>query len=1171
MLPRAPVALALGLAAALAGANTDLTPGGRYLIRPWDPTNRPRAALEGDAAGLSPTLRRFTEASLLVQDGEYEKAIPILREILNQDPSIPGVWLDLGWSLWKIGRLDEAESLWRQYRTIAPRSPLPLNLLAQVALARNRLEEAESQLRSSLALQPDQFEPRFALALVLLWQGRCQEAAPLFEALASEEPERIDVRIEKAKNHTFLNEYAQADAEWRAVFEALPDPPAEYLRARAKILLAMGELEEAQQLAQKTAEQDGGETATILLLADIFHARGRPEETVAQWQSLLDRTSDPIARARLRERLAVLLRRLYKEDPAHFPLAHVIEQCQLALKEDPRFITLRLFLGETLALAGRHPEAETVFQTILEKENPHNTRAKRGLFEALLAQGRLEEARRALENLYRHEAGNPYRFADSARLEFAAGDTAAAYTLLDRLESEAARGCVFLLQYEPLAANDWENAVSARRFRDHLLTLARNGFRFVTPEEIPALFKPPETVALPQRSAFGRWLSAWRQRLFPGRYPPASIASPHDRRPDRIVCVTLDGGQRETFVLATAVALELDVPLTMFLPAGNQSRHDIAHASWNEIRAFASRNVWTFGSLGLEAHRPQPDTPKGYPVNPLPNRLWLPEKNRLETTPEWGRRIRAEFRDSRRLIAEQLGLRPADIHAIAYPLGDIGQLASLNHRDPPDVPSFLLNEASPYYRAGFLPDPFAYAMASDLPLVWRRHRPSPADEGPDVLRHALEHHPLLLARRLRAEMAALEGRPHLALHMLDLLERDGYPAELIRHLRRNAERRFRASQPPAAEFSPPRAGENFESLPTLLSFLGIEAWSRKANRSFWDQGLGTSGGLRLNPTLRLEAGLHGSSLEQEVVSNQWFLIRRQSTTTERTIEITQGDEGAEESDTTVTVIQSRDVYSNRISRTSYDAETFSAELALLKLFRDGSRLRLRGGARLFEQNGETKHSPFWGIAHSWKPSPLISLLSAYERSFVPSAREVLHEDAFSARADWQPRDRWSLSFYGRFSYTEDTNTLLHARLLSLWTLDARRAFSAGFEADIATADEKTDRYWTPYWEQRLLGLLRLVRQYPRFSASAEARLGMAREKGRPAELERWRAIAARGQKLGFDPGDPPGMDWTPAAGLGLSYNRRWGDRWEWSLTGQCAFFGEYSEYTLETRLLLLFR
>jgi len=1168
---RAPAALALGLAASLAMAAADLVPGGRYVIHPWDPTNRPRAVLEGDVAGLSPTLRRYTEASLLVQDGDYEKAIPLLREILDQDPSIPGVWLDLGWSLWKIGLPEEAEALWRRYLAIAPHSPIPLNLLAQVALSRNQLTEAETLLRRSLALQTDQFDTRFALALVLLWQSRCREAAPLFEALVSEEPDRLDVRIEKAKNHAFLNEYDRAVAEWRVIFETLPDPPPDYRRAFARALFVSGELEEAEQVARETARQDGGETATILLLADIVRARGRPEETIAEWESLLVQTSDPLARARLRERLAVLLRQLHDQAPDRFPLDRAIAHGRRALEEDPRFTTLRLFLGETLSLAGRHEEAEAIFRTVLEQDNPHNTRAKRGRFEATLALGRLDEARKALESLYRdHEASNPYRFADWARFEFAAGDPAAAYALLDRLENEAARGVVFILHYDRLAASEWENAVSARRFRDHLLWLQRNGFRFVTPDQIPALFQSPATVALPHRSWLGRWISAWRRRLFPWRYPPA-LPSPEDRRPARVVCVTLDGGERETFAYATAVARELDIPLTMHLPAGHQAQRDTARASWDEIRDFAASNVWCFGSLGINAHYPQPDTADGYPVNPLPTRLWRPEHNRLETVPEWSRRIHAEFHESRRLIAEQLGVRPSDIVSIAYPLGDIGQLASINHRDPSDVPSVLLNEASQHYRIGFLPDPFAYALASDSPLAWRRHQPAPSDEGADVLAHALSVHPLLMARRLRAEMASLEGRPHLALQMLDLLERDGLPLERLRPLRRQAMRRFQTALPPASAFT--TTGSQSESGPSseLLSFAGIEAWSEKANRSFWNRGLGLSGGLRLTPSLRLEAALRAAQLKQEVVSNQWVVIRRHSTTSERTVEIIWDEDGTETSDNTVTVIQSRDLYSNRVIRTSYEAETLAPDLALLAKFADGSWLRLHGGIRQFEQGSETEHTLFGGLTHVWKPSPLLLLQNGYERDFVPSAREVLAEHAFTIRADWQPLDPWRLSVVGRYAYTDDTNSLVQARLSSLWTLDTRRTLAAGFEAAIATADEPSDRYWAPYWEQRLLGLLRLVREYPRFSASAEARLGMVREEGRPAEMERWRAIAARGRAIGFDPGDPPGLDWTPAAGLGFSCYRRIGDRWEWSLQGQCAFFGEYSEYNLESRILLLFR
>lgn len=1158
----------VGIAAALAAESPPPAAkapdfGRRVQILPHAPDAPPAASLDADAVTLTPAQKLLYDTLLLVQDESYAEAIPKLEAVIRMDPSLVAAWADLGWCYWRTGRVADAETLWNQLLKLNPESAVPYNLLAQIELDRHNLEAAEARLRKSLELDPSPFEIRYALALALAWQARTFDALPLLQQLIREEPDRVDVRIELARALRATQQYEEAAAQWAQVCAVLPDLP-EHRRAYAACLLASGDLDAARREARQAADQDGDSPASLTLLADVAEVADRPEEAIAELQALIDQADDPIARSRLRQRLAANLRRLHDRDPDRFPLDRIIAQCRLALEDDPHYGVMRMFLGELYVMSRRFPEARQVFTEILDRDNPFNYRARRGLMEAAFGLGQFEEARRQMDRLYTgYNAGNPYRYVDRARLAFAAGHYPDAIRHLDQLEREGLRGSVLCLGYGDLAATDWEPGLSSRLFRDQMLTLRRAGFRFLAPDEIERLFalrkEPRVTPALPWPARLARGL----RRQFTGRAPQAeSLRTLADYTPERLVCVTLDGATRTAFRLAEPVARELDIPLAMHIPSGELPRRDAGIASWDEIRAAAASGLWSFGSLGADAVIPQPASADGGIVNPLANRIWLPDLERMETLHEWTLRLRRELGDSRRRLLDQLGLDPGDVRHIAYPLGDIGQQDGCNVRGPAgpmNVPAAILNEAALAYGVGFIPDPFGYATPRDNPLAYRRHAPGPRDTGEALLRHAFEQHPVFLARRLKAELAALQGRTHQALDLVNQLDRDGYPTDLLRRLRHTVEAGLggdvfgKKLQPEPAEAS---------GLRLSRPFLGAEAWTAKANRQIDERGVGAFAGLNLTPGLKLEAGFRRVTVKQESVTNEWLQIRRTIPTIDRTTETTIENGVVTRSSMAFTTVQQQDVYSNRTTRARFRSTTQSPALRLSRLFDDGSILGARVGLARFEGDEESGTEPLWGVDHLWKLAPAFTLSTLYQRELVPSGRRPIESDTFSLHSVWKARDDLDLAAYGRFSYYGDTNSLLHLQGSALWTVDPRQTVALGLQAEVTTVDDPSADYWSPYWEQRLYGVIRMTRAFPDSYARAECKLGWAREEARPEDLERWRAIQARGEELGFYAGRKPGTDWEPSLALGGSFRRTFARQWEIGLDGSCSFYADYSDYRI---------
>ncbi len=1128
-------------------------------------TSPPPSRVEGDVTATTPAQTRLYEGLLKVQDREYAQAIPLLKQALADDPSLTAGWEALGWAHWHLGRTNECVRTWETFRRLAPQVPLPYFLLAQVASAHKDLEQAESLLRAGLALDPKPYEPRVNLALVLAWQSKAEEAEALLRQLLTEEPDRTDVRIELANVCYVLQKYEESADHWKTVNELLPDHPA-FLVEWSRSLLYCGELEEAERIARRAAEMEGGASLRALnVIAEITEKSQTPENAVPIIRDLLAYAEDPYTRGQIRSRLVHLLDRLHEKDPRRFPRDLIIAEAQAAVEEDPRFLSMWLHLAELLIQARRTAEAERILRKVLEEFNPHHHRALRNLFEIALARREFDQCETLFEALHNPRTHDyAYRYMDRARLEFAKGNFHDAIAALDHLEEEGMKGAVLGLLYHGLAVSDWEPGMPARLFREHMLALKRAGFQFLTPAEAMTWLEERRDLPLPRHPpAFYRFLQRIRY-FITGEEPPADRAQlRRDHQPERAVLVTFDDALRTSFRHATPVAEEFNIPMAMHVPVGNIARRDYGIASWEEIRRWQTHGVWHFGSHAIDAGLLFPGYEDGYLVPPLPNRLWLPGKKRFETHQEWAQRLRSEMQDSRRIILEKLPLDPEHgVRFIAYPYGEIGQEDRTNLKRT-DVPAAVLNEAGLVYRQGFVQSIFGYTTINDNPLLMARYEPDPDETGEELLAHVLATHPVMMARRMKAELAALQNKPHLAQQMLALLERDGFPTSELRKLREEVEQRLSGRLGPA---QPDLEGGKEGRFPLRLSrpWLGVEGELARANRQIEQFQAGVRAGLHLARPLSLEAWASAGRINQDIESNVWFTTR-ETRSSESTVIVRRKGE-PETRETTITY-QTEPVQTNRILRYRRSADLQQAGVALGYRFRDGSFLSGRIGGKRFDGHEENGTAVFGGMVHAWRPWVALEIVSAYDYDLVPSSLRLIKAHTVGLNGLWRVRDEWEIDGAARYSFYSDTNALLNLKCSSMWLVAERQNVHLGLRYELTTMDEDSDLYWAPYWEQRVLAAARMIRAYPTFYLNGELWVGMVKEKGRPDDMEKWKALKARADREGWYPGNPPGSDWAPAVGLSASLRRSLGRRFELETVAGFSFYEDYSEHNLSGRLI----
>jgi len=650
--------------------------------------------------------------------------------------------------------------------------------------------------------------------------------------------------------------------------------------------------------------------------------------------------------------------------------------------------------------------------------------------------------------------------------------------------------------------------MSARRFREQLGALKRAGFRFVSADRIPTLFDSlPGAPPPPARPWVNRMIRSLTYAWSGVRAEDAP--SLRDYTPAKVACVTFDDALRSSLQLGLPIAEELGIPLSMHVPVSAILNGNLGHASWEEMRRYQDTGHWIFGSHLMDAHTMQPISEDGELAYPLPNRLWNPARNRPETLRAYFARLHREFRESHAIMARELDLPKPEPTFVAVPYGDLGQEDRCNLRELPNPVHTILNEAHLTYRLGFIQTPHGYAVKGDNPMLYQRHEPSKQHSGRQVVCHAYEQHPVFMARRMRAEIAALQGKPYLALQMLAELERDGYPDELLaalsryvhEHLSSQVEQpkiedvdRGRASRP-AVEFSKP--------------YVGVEALSTRANEQIdlWSV-LGRVG-LNVTPALTLEGRGGYGHIKQTLTTNIWRELQVVKETTVRRRSVTTTDGVTSESESEETTWEPQTVQTNTVRKDTYKSDETDLGAQAHYRFRNGSLFSAEFMQRQFSGDISNETVYGWAAEYQWKPALALDAALRYERDVMPSAREVITYHSGALLAAWRVRDWWNILGQSRFAYLSDENSMLNLSGESSWLVSERQDISLGVQGYFITTDKASDLYWTPYWEQRYWLFAKIQRSYPNTFAEARVRIGLMNDKPRDDARQAYQKLVAQ--------------------------------------------------------------
>jgi tetratricopeptide (TPR) repeat protein len=298
-------------------------------------------------------------ADRLYQDGRFEEAIVLYRNLAAASPGDDSLVLALAWACHDGGRLEEAiglfESLFRKELARPAFTGFGFDELVRIFKDHGMHNRLVDLCERAATAQPDDFALSEALADAYLRAGRPRDAATVLEKMTEEEPEAAAVLCLLGNALLALSEWDRAETAYQRAVCLEPDKTGVFYGRMAHTLLELNQPQRA-------------------LDAYVRCVSFRPE--------------DPLYRCGLGDILLEL--DLIRE---------ALEAYERAISLNPEQTGACLNrLGHSLARRNLHEEAADAFRRAADAE-PDNPLYPLHLAECLLALGREEEAEEILKNL----------------------------------------------------------------------------------------------------------------------------------------------------------------------------------------------------------------------------------------------------------------------------------------------------------------------------------------------------------------------------------------------------------------------------------------------------------------------------------------------------------------------------------------------------------------------------------------------------------------------------------------------------------------------------------------------------------------------------------------------------------------------------------------------------
>lgn len=231
------------------------------------------AALERAREGRNPdTNTDLTLGRLYLSAGAYDKAIPILRRIADEQPNYPDIALLLASAQEGAGRTDEAIRTLEAALAENPRFARGLVMLAELNEKQARWSEAADAYGRAQQLNA-RVDLTTKRAAALINAGKAAEARDLLQPAASKPEAEAVLLYLYAASQRQAGDLEGAEATARRLRKAAPDDP-RGMYVLAQVLEARGDMRGAEQALRDLLQRDPTDATALNYLGYMFAERG---------------------------------------------------------------------------------------------------------------------------------------------------------------------------------------------------------------------------------------------------------------------------------------------------------------------------------------------------------------------------------------------------------------------------------------------------------------------------------------------------------------------------------------------------------------------------------------------------------------------------------------------------------------------------------------------------------------------------------------------------------------------------------------------------------------------------------------------------------------------------------------------------------------------------------
>jgi choline-sulfatase len=270
----------------------------------------PSVAPGSDAAQRDPKdvialFNRLRRANSAVRDRRFDQALPLLQQVLSDDPRNAFAHLVLGSAYMGMEQYPRAIQQYREYLSLVPTSSYAHQWMAICYVRMGDQDNALREAAAALAIDPRSTDARILRGGILASRGRYDEAVTELRTAVASDPDKLLIRVDLAKVLAEAGRRDEARQEYNHILaKDLRFAPA--LTGLGALEAAAGDRGTAAVLLRRSLAVDPANAETRFNLARVLEELGRDQEAAAEYRRLVD---DSAASRAVREAAASRLKK----------------------------------------------------------------------------------------------------------------------------------------------------------------------------------------------------------------------------------------------------------------------------------------------------------------------------------------------------------------------------------------------------------------------------------------------------------------------------------------------------------------------------------------------------------------------------------------------------------------------------------------------------------------------------------------------------------------------------------------------------------------------------------------------------------------------------------------------------------------------------------------------